>query len=225
MTRQIEHATLFYRLSFHGKTATTLNPDEAAAMTSKLTPSDLEVIPNNEARPNISVHESWRVSDDEYVIKVDTSPLHMSAAQRLFGGKMKKHAAPSSAITEKDVDDFVAIIDDAPLPRRSVAQRMFGGVAAPNKPNEEREEETREEEEGAREEEAVAEESVQADPPSLHIDETRALSGKEKAHKEKANEKETRDLDLEWESQRNLGLEWTYFWNNVFHRHSNKNQA
>mmetsp|Transcript_18035 Transcript_18035/g.43679 ORF Transcript_18035/g.43679 Transcript_18035/m.43679 type:complete len:171 (+) Transcript_18035:53-565(+) len=27
---------------------------------------------------------SWRVSDEEFVIKIDASPLHMSAAQRMF---------------------------------------------------------------------------------------------------------------------------------------------
>lgn len=279
MTRQVEHATLFYRLSVKGKRATTLHPEEAVAVTSNLAPSSLDIAPNDIAKHHrkFSCRKSWKVSDDEYVIKVDASPIHMSAAQRLFGAKMQKKAEPSSEITEEDVDDFVAAIDDASV-RRSVALRMFGGAVAQK--NVEQEEEQDEEDlvatidnaplrrsvalrmfggEVARkkvknEEEQDTEDFIATidDAPLVRRSVAlRAFGGKVAQKKAKDEEVEdrqeeeearedantcaeevdfdsvdnARDLGQEYESSRNLGVEWTYFWNNVFHSHSSRNLA
>lgn len=277
MTRQVEHATLFYRLSVKGKRATTLHPEEAATVTSNLVPSSLDIVPSDIAKRhrNFSCQKSWKVSEDEYVIKVDASPIHMSAAQRLFGGKMPSKAEQSSEITEEDVDDFVAAIDDASV-RRSVALRMFGGAVAQK--NVEREEEQDVEDLVATIDNAplrrsvalrmfggVAQKKVQNEEEQdseafiPNIDDAplvrrsvalRAFGGKaqRKAKEEKVEDRQeeeetredadtcaeevdfdsvdnARDLGQEWESNRNIGVEWTYFWNNVFNSHSSRNLA
>jgi hypothetical protein len=41
---------------------------------------------------------SWRVSPDEFIIKIDASPLHMSAAKRLFD----PHSEMENEVAEKD---------------------------------------------------------------------------------------------------------------------------
>jgi hypothetical protein len=117
-TRQLQQAGLYYRLSVNNKKATTLAPEEAAAATADLaeeTPLPLTSFP-----AQLSVAQSWRVSEEEFIVKIDASPVHMSAAQRMFGGRMQKQP-PVDPPTQ---EDFIAIIDDSPL-HRSAAQRMF----------------------------------------------------------------------------------------------------
>eukprot|EP00578_Thalassiosira_sp_NH16_P027361 CAMPEP_0181090824 /NCGR_PEP_ID=MMETSP1071-20121207/8070_1 /TAXON_ID=35127 /ORGANISM="Thalassiosira sp., Strain NH16" /LENGTH=196 /DNA_ID=CAMNT_0023172921 /DNA_START=49 /DNA_END=636 /DNA_ORIENTATION=- len=196
MSRQIGQATLFYRLSVKGKNATTLSPEEAAALTSNLTPSSRQLVPDDTANDsNLSFRKSWKVGEDEHVIQVDASSLHMSAAQRLFGGKVQKQAP--SAITEEDVDEFIATIDDTPL-HRSAALRMFGGTAGKKKPVHKGKQETPQQKVEAHNEEEVETSEVTEDEPH------------------RVRQDKARNLDAEWESTRNLGVEWTYFWSNVF---------
>ena len=94
--------------------------EEAKQSVSSLAPADLPAAMSS----SIRVGQSWRVSDDEFIIKIDASPLHMSAAQRMFGGK--KQAPP---LSETINEEPVAIIDEAPL-HLSASRRMFGGTAS-----------------------------------------------------------------------------------------------
>lgn len=118
--RQLQSAGMYYRLSTKSKKATTLAPEEAAAATASLAPVD-ELLPSGSNDPNLSVAQSWRVSSEEFIIKIDASPVHMSAAQRMFGGKAQN---PPKDLTKEQAEDFIATIDDAPL-HRSAARRMF----------------------------------------------------------------------------------------------------
>ena len=123
--REIKEASMFYRISKKGKKASSLSAEDAAKQVASL-PEDTEVHGSAPKDPNsssssMSVARSWRVSEEEFIIKVDMSPVHMSAAQRMFGGK--KQPAPPKAEDE----EVVAQIDDTPL-HYSAAKRKFTSI-------------------------------------------------------------------------------------------------
>eukprot|EP00578_Thalassiosira_sp_NH16_P018146 CAMPEP_0181112334 /NCGR_PEP_ID=MMETSP1071-20121207/19762_1 /TAXON_ID=35127 /ORGANISM="Thalassiosira sp., Strain NH16" /LENGTH=224 /DNA_ID=CAMNT_0023196305 /DNA_START=33 /DNA_END=704 /DNA_ORIENTATION=+ len=205
--RQIRHASLFYRLSIRGKNATNLDAKEAATLTASLTPrevsfADIHEDPaanDDDAPPkkthgkslSQSVTQSWKVNDDEYVIEIDASPLHMSAAQRKFGGaKATKRKAEGEEeespeeevgegegeapeITSQDVDAFIAMIDSSPL-HMSAAQRMLGGKVE-KKEEEEVQKEDGEvpKDEGEEQARDVQEEEEATEEPKPNVEETR----------------------------------------------------
>jgi hypothetical protein len=126
--RQIGQATMYYRISLKKKSANTVSLEEAEQVTASLKQEPLPVIPDDAAMPNtsISVGNSWKISEDEYLVKIDASPLHASAARRMFGGKTE----PKPTAPAPKEEDFIAVIDDAPL-HMSLAMRLFGGKNVP----------------------------------------------------------------------------------------------
>ena len=116
--REIKEASMFYRISKKGKKASSLTAEDAAEQVASL-PEDTEIHGSAPKDPNMSVSKSWRVSEEEFIVKLDMSPVHMSAAQRMFGGKVQKAPKPVEADEE-----FVADIDGTPL-HYSAAKRKF----------------------------------------------------------------------------------------------------
>jgi hypothetical protein len=53
----------------------------------------------------VMVEKSWRVNPDEFIIKVDASPLHQSAARRMFSPKAKAEAAKALEATTEEAEE------------------------------------------------------------------------------------------------------------------------
>ena len=140
--REINKAGLFYRLSTKNKKATAISEEEVPANLPTTAEGDDAPPLASVGSNDLSVAQSWRVSDEEFIVKIDASPVHMSAAQRMFGGKI-----PSKPAKAAD-DEFQIKIDASPL-HMSHAQRMFGGTKLGDKATKE---ETIKEEEEAHEE-------------------------------------------------------------------------
>jgi hypothetical protein len=88
----------------------------------------LEETDDDEALDRVSnlAATSWRVSPDEFIVKIDASPLHMSAARRMFD---KQQPPPpqqkEKSIEEEDIDDVDAPDDEQEQEQHETEWKQF----------------------------------------------------------------------------------------------------
>lgn len=64
----------------------------------------------------VMVERSWRVSPEEFIVKIDASPLHQSAARRMFN----KNSATSAATTKEAPTKLEPTIEGEEEPSEAV---------------------------------------------------------------------------------------------------------